>query len=679
MAILDTGVKIGHPDLNVYQATDCTSSLFGACVANGDLDDGHGHGSHVAGISAARYDGAGTTGVAPGARIWSVKVLDSSGNGLLSWLIAGIDAVTQQAEYIDVANMSLAGQFSDQTFDTALANSVAAGVFYAVAAGNSATDAASFSPANHPDVMTVSAVADGDGAAGGLGAFGCRDGESDDWFASFSNFGSVVDIAAPGVCIYSAWNDGGYRMASGTSMAAPYVAGAAALHIADTGRDQDGSGTIDGADVDAVRQTLLADALPQGHACGFGGDPDSHAEPLLFVNGAAFGGDGSCTVATPDPTGPTAPTVTAQSDGFNIDVTWTHAEDPESGVLSYLVERDGEPVAKVDAHTTAYSDTGLEPEATHAYTVTATNRQGVVGDPGGDTATTSSDDPSLIGHWAMDDGSGTVAADSSGWRRHGTLVNGPTWTTGTDGGALGFDGADDRVDLDPASLHGADDVTAAFWLRTTDTGAQTIISGANASNSNEYTIYLVSDTRIRFYVGTAENEGVQWDIPSIADGQWHHLALVRNSGPEHTYLYLDGSYFGGWQVTKAMDPLEVSGLVLGQDQDTVGGGFDPNEALHADLDDVQLFDRVLSDTEIAALASPTGNTAPVASDDSAVTDEDVAVTVDVLANDSDADNDPLTVTSATDPANGTATINADDTFTYTPDPDYNGTDTFTYT
>ena len=679
IAILDTGVKIGHPDINLVQATDCTSSLFGSCVANNNLDDGHGHGSHVAATSAAKSNGVGTTGVAPGARVWSVKVLDDQGQGMLSWIIAGVDTVTAYSGDIEVANMSLSGQFSEQLFDTAIANSVAAGVFYAVAAGNLASDAATFSPANHPDVMSVSAVADGDGAAGGEGAFACRPGETDDQFASFSNYGSVVDIAAPGVCIYSAWNDNGYRMASGTSMAAPHVAGAAALYIAQTGRDQDGSGTVDGNDVASVRQALLADALPQGHACGFGGDPDAYPEPLLFVNGPAFGGDGSCTVATPDATPPTTPSVTAQADGFNIDVTWTHADDPESGVLSYLVARDGQQVAEVDAHVTSYADTGLAPDTTHTYSVTARNRQGSTGASDSDSATTSAGDPSQVGHWALDDGSGAVASDSSGWQRDGTLVNGPVWTTGVDGGALSFDGSDDRVDLDRSVLDTADDITAAFWLRTTDTGAQAIVSGANASNSNEYMVYLVDDTHLRLYVGTAENEGVVWQIPSIADGQWHHLAVVRNSGPEHAYLYIDGSYYGGWAVTKAMDPVTIEALVIGQDQDSVGGGFQANEALNADLDDVQLYDRVLSDEEIAALASTSANAAPTAVDDAAATDEDTPVAIDVLTNDTDTDGDPLAVTSASSPANGTTTVNGDDTITYTPDPNHNGTDTFTYT
>ena len=126
--------------------------------------------------------------------------------------------------------MSLGFVGTSAALDTAIANSVNAGVVYVVAAGNDAIDAAQFSPASHPDVITVSALADFDGLPGGLGAPTCRT-DVDDTLADFSNFGPSVEIAAPGVCIYSTFlNDGYIGTYSGTSMASPYVAGAVARY-----------------------------------------------------------------------------------------------------------------------------------------------------------------------------------------------------------------------------------------------------------------------------------------------------------------------------------------------------------------------------------------------------------------------------------------------------------------
>ncbi|MGC9468006.1 MAG: S8 family serine peptidase [Anaerolineae bacterium] len=236
VAVIDTGIDLDHPDLNVVSSTTCLiSSGTGApwnrtysCGAGGD--DDHYHGTHVAGTIAALDNDFGVVGVAPGARLWAVKVCDASGSCPSSAIVAGIDHVTANASSIEVANMSLGGEgFSQAEYD-AIQGAVAAGVAFAVAAGNEDDDANNYSPGGFDNVLSVSALADFDGEPGGLGSPTCFT-DQDDTLAYFSNWGSAVDIAAPGACILSTFplEEGEYGTISGTSMASPHAAGALAL------------------------------------------------------------------------------------------------------------------------------------------------------------------------------------------------------------------------------------------------------------------------------------------------------------------------------------------------------------------------------------------------------------------------------------------------------------------
>ncbi len=284
IAIIDTGID-DHADLNLYRHVNCQSSvlpllglLFGTNsegCEDGGTDD-NGHGTHVAGTAAALDNGQGVVGVAPGARLWGVKVLGGPlGTGSTSDVIAGIDYVTAHADEIEVANMSLGGSGTSQATDDAIAAATAAGVVVVVAAGNDSADAANYTPANSPDAVTVSAITDLDGQPGGLDDGSCSG--ADDQFATYSNHGDVVEIAAPGSCVVSTADGGGTTSMSGTSMASPHVAGAAALHIAQNGV------TADGQRRDTVLSGLLATAAAQDGPCGFtAGRSD---EPLLDLNG----------------------------------------------------------------------------------------------------------------------------------------------------------------------------------------------------------------------------------------------------------------------------------------------------------------------------------------------------------------------------------------------------------
>ena len=357
IAVIDSGVDGSHSDLNVVAATDCSggSPVRGKCT-NGSAPDGNGHGTHVAGSAAALDDGAGVVGMAPGARLHAVKVLSDSGSGYTSWIIAGIDWVTQHADTIEVANMSLGCECYSQAQDEAIARSVAAGVTYAVAAGNSAKDAATFSPANHPDVITVSALADFDGAAGGAGVASCR-ADQDDTLADFSNFGAGVEIAAPGVCITSTWPGGGYSTISGTSMASPHVAGSAALVAASPSTTPWTPAGIESALIGA------------GNLGWHDDSGDGTAERLLDVSSTTvFAPRMVAPASAVEPTRPADTAITLEAskrvakNGTFVDLTWT-------GSTSVDVFRNGSRITSVSG--TSYTDK-LRSSGSYTYEVCTT-------------------------------------------------------------------------------------------------------------------------------------------------------------------------------------------------------------------------------------------------------------------------------------------------------------------
>jgi subtilisin family serine protease len=270
IAILDTGIDLDHEDLNVFHEKSFIAGTFSA-------DDDHGHGTHLAGIAAAKDNSFGIVGIAPGARLWALKVLESSGNGEISTLIKGLDYINQNSNQVDVAVLSLGCECESGALDIAINNSIKAGITIVVAAGNEAKNARTFTPANNPEVITVSAITDTDGKCGGNGPSSPYG--DDDMLASFSNFGNVVDISAPGVDIYSTFKSNSYKKLSGTSMAAPHVAGAAALYIS----LHPEASPKDVKNYLVTSGTKFSD-LCDGNGHGyFVGDRDSLHEPLLYI------------------------------------------------------------------------------------------------------------------------------------------------------------------------------------------------------------------------------------------------------------------------------------------------------------------------------------------------------------------------------------------------------------
>ena len=264
IAIVDSGIT-PLSDLDVKGGYSCLGS-------NSAWQDDNGHGTHVAGIAAARDNDVGVVGVAPGARLWAVKVLDKSGGGAFSDVICGLDWVMANANVIDVANLSLSGSqkrgsCSDQPLHIAVCAVVNAGVPVVVAAGNQGTNADERVPASYPEVITVSGFSDSDGKPGGLGPKPCW-ANRDDMFLSFTNYGPSVDIAAPGGCITSYNQNGALVAESGTSEAAPHVAGAIANFVASQGPRPT---------PDQSRHWLLTTASRPQSVDGVIGDKDSAA------------------------------------------------------------------------------------------------------------------------------------------------------------------------------------------------------------------------------------------------------------------------------------------------------------------------------------------------------------------------------------------------------------------
>ncbi|NTV95620.1 MAG: S8 family serine peptidase [Thiobacillus sp.] len=212
--VIDTGVDQNHPDLNVD-----TGRSQNFVSDETKVDDGNGHGTHVAGTIAAIKNGTGVVGVAAGARVVGIRVLDDTGSGSYDDVIAGVDHVAGQGQLGDVANMSLSGPLSTALNDAV--RNASANVKFALAAGNDRQNAKNFSPASAEGANIYTVV-----------AFDINDA-----WASFSNYGQPpVDCADPGVDVISTYKDGLYATMSGTSMATPHVAGLLLLSLVKDGQ-----------------------------------------------------------------------------------------------------------------------------------------------------------------------------------------------------------------------------------------------------------------------------------------------------------------------------------------------------------------------------------------------------------------------------------------------------------
>lgn len=329
--VLDSGVRRTHAEFGSRVAA-------GYDAFGGTGDDCHGHGTHVAGTI-----GGTSYGVAKEVTLVPVRVLDCAASGTLSGVIAGLDWVTShhQAGVPAVANMSLGGGASS-TLDSAVSASIADGITYTVSAGNANADACNYSPARLQGALTVGATT------------------SSDARASFSNFGSCLDLFAPGASITSAGisSDTATATMSGTSMAAPHAAAAAALYLA-------GKPAASPADVAAA----IIGAATADVVTGAGtGSPNR----LLYTG---YVGE------APAATAPSAPTgVTAKAAKRAATVSWTAGADGGSPITKFTVtahtSRGAVSSTDVSASTRSMKFGGLKAGTSYTFTVTATNAIG---------------------------------------------------------------------------------------------------------------------------------------------------------------------------------------------------------------------------------------------------------------------------------------------------------------
>ena len=341
--VVDTGVLSAHSELTGRLAAGYTVIDDGK-----GTEDCHGHGTHVAGTT------AGTTyGVAKGATVVPVRVLACDGAGSTSGIVTSLDWIVAHhtAGTPAVANMSLGGGASS-TLDAAVDRVVSDGVSVVVAAGNSGADACNYSPARAPRALTVGATTSADAKP------------------SWSNYGSCLDLFAPGASITSAWHTGptATNTISGTSMASPHVAGAVAALLE----------SAPGTAPDTVSSTLTGSATTGVVTSAGPGSPNRllHADPTLVPAGST----------PPVATAPSAPTsVAATALTKAAAVSWVHGADGGSALTSqavavYAYGRNGKAslvgTVSVSASATSVTIGGLRSGTSYAFTVSATNAVG---------------------------------------------------------------------------------------------------------------------------------------------------------------------------------------------------------------------------------------------------------------------------------------------------------------
>ena len=555
IGILDTGIDLDHPDLaasiDLASGKNCVDTSL-------PPNDGHGHGTHVAGSAAAPLNGVGVVGVAPEATLVPVKIFDDAGNSSEALVLCGLERLiglntdADPANDVDVASMSFGearawGDCLSEPLHEAICRAAATGMVLVGGAGNSSSDAGTFVPAAFPEVISVSALADFDGNPGGsagcglvldLGWFEC-----DDTFAFFSNFGASVDVMAPGVSVYSTWKDGGYNTISGTSMATPHVSGVAALMKAV-------NPSLTSADVRAMLQQTgecpngtRADSDGTPGCAGQGqwaDDPDAVDEPLVDALEAARLADGW---VPPPPQVPAAPTLTGSAGDGAVNLGWVAPWDGGSPITGYAIYRGLAPGTATDHASTGltagYTDTDVSNGTTYYYQVAALNALGtgprsneVSAAPTAPTPTPAPTplpwDQAPQGDWV-----GVYGADGYallGWNSTSDLVNLPQAALTLDQGRRA------RWNTSTTSLRALEDPTqttrrATQWVDNTSLRLHLTFSSAYSGTLHLYAVdWDGTSRRQTVYVDDGSGPRSIKLSSSFHDGAWLHFPIDVAAG-----------------------------------------------------------------------------------------------------------------------------------------------------
>ena len=480
--IIDTGIRFNHQEFGsrAYSGYDFVDN-------DNDASDCDGHGTHVAGTAAGE-----TVGVAKKATLYAVRVLDCNGSGTYSGVIAGIDWVTQNHVSPAVANMSLGGGYSSSV-NTAVNNSVAAGVVYAVAAGNSNRNACNFSPASAANAITVGAT------------------ESNDKRASYSNYGSCVDIFAPGTGIYSSTMNttSSYASWNGTSMASPHVAGVAALYLASN--TSASTSDVTNAILNGASANKLIGNIGQG-------------SPNLLLYSLIAG-----TVSSNPPADPSNLTATAAASNPEIALSWTDNSNDEDG---FTIERwDGSnyvQIASVGTDVTTYTNTGLSYNTTYTYRVAAYNSAGSSGYSNTASATTAQlTAPSAPS--SLSAGNVTASSVALTWTDNATNEDSYEVKRSADAGTtwslLATLGQDATSYTDNSVAASTSYKYQVFAKNTAGSTGSNIIDVTTPTPSNDITISSITTAAI--------NNGSEWQgqfTVTIVDGSNNPVANATVSG-----------------------------------------------------------------------------------------------------------------------------------------------------